>query len=60
LEAQGKCSMFKRECNIYTYQTDRTEVSSCGFGNSPDSNTSSSYDHHSRLPSSTWIQKNAC
>lgn len=37
-----------------TYQTDRTEVSSCGFGNSPESKTISSNDHHSRLQSSTW------
>lgn len=39
-----------------TYHTERTEVSSSGFGNSPDSNIRSSKDHHSRLHSSKWIQ----
>lgn len=34
------------------YHTDKTEVSSSGFGKSPDSRTSSSNDHHSRLESS--------
>jgi hypothetical protein len=30
------------------YQTESTEVSSCGLGKRPESNIMSSYDHHSR------------
>lgn len=39
----------KSERPIATYHTDRTEVSSFGFGKNPDSRVSSSNDHHSRL-----------
>ena len=42
-----KFSTFERL--IETYHTDKTEVSSVGFGRSPDSRISSSNDHHSRL-----------
>jgi hypothetical protein len=37
---------------------ERTEVSSFGFGRSPDSSTSSSNDHHSRLVYNYWHENN--
>ena len=49
LTEKGKQNNEEHMPIIDPYHTERTEVSSSGFGRRPDSNIRNSYDHHSRL-----------